>query len=528
MFAQITPKNASTKKTNNVGLNVDKIEVVYKAVEVTTTSRNSMGNYSSRSYTSQIPLLKINDSKDLYEIDFKGNRSLDYLKNCPIAKSEFLLGQEMWKKSKKTFLLSAGGMVVGGLTSLFIISKNEKIAVPGVIMGLSIVGGIVGVLHSYKQAAESRQKIIHSFDFYNKDCYKPKTVESEVDKKDNATTSTLGKKVTNPDLKATGFKDDKEPLNAQIVRNNPESGAFWTVALTPLNLENAGLRGLTYRIGGSLAYNVGSQYGVEASFGKAYFLDNNEFYEGEQYSPEGEFKIEQPGWWTPTYQKQSSTDVLFWKKISGKILKDDTKVDLGATTATAYGSKIIVQNVTDMNLNRYVSWNARVGVNRFVGLRNFEPTAIDPSGNVMINPFNGTPSFMTKTTSVTLGVARRTNKDYLVKIKDGDFKGKHEFTGYSQFYGDILLAASMKYDDMSYVFTKEVGNKKLVDVQLIDINTKTPKVPFGVRVGYEVNEINKIFGANYKAEIGFAPGPQALAIYYQGSISLTFGGRIAN
>jgi hypothetical protein len=523
VFAQVKTPDPKTKKNNKIGINTDRIEFGYKEIQSTSTTTSSNGRTSSFSYLMKLPLVKVNDSPPM-EIHFRDNTTSSLFKNCPVALNEFKLAKTYRKKAIVAPLLIFG---VGGLLGLtgFVTSieyNKPKLMIPTIGIGLGSM--ITGALMSRKYSKKSTYYLEGSFATYNSSCYKPiekeepqpkdKKTEKKKETTASANTPVAKKPIAtdkNLDKPSTTPKKFEDEYTYKSIRNNPTDLGQWNIALFPIDVEAGGTRGLTMRSNASISYFKGIQYGVKATFGKAYF-DNWEGYDG---SPVGTSGIYNRKAWVTNYKKQTNFDIVAFKKIASKTNEIDHSKDIGRTYL--YGHAI--DNTSSIKLNVEKSWLLRGGYHKFDGLVDgYVPNSSLTLISSDFEKLDKQSAAMLHTSSIAIGAAYRNTSDYKIKILEGALKGDKENSSFGEIYADVLYSPIVKYDSILYGFETNVSPT--------EINTNSPKSRLNFRIGYESNILNKRFGTSWNIEVGSRPGTVDYRLYGKVRMGFLFGGRI--
>ncbi len=493
-------------KYSGVGFNQDKIELLYKDISQTTTY--SSGRVSNSTYSA--PLLRINNATP---VDYNPDLLLPYLEKCPTAKREVISYKAAKKASTESLLkniLIGGAVGIGCLVgSVVTVEKNPKLSTPLFFGGLGVGAGFVvnGLIQGQRKHKKARKHLEQSVVFYNDKCYKaPAIVPADTIKPTEPAPATPETTSATP-LKNSGVIDNyQDTFFYKLLRNDPKNSRYVALSAILLESEVANFHEFNYQLGGNVYYQHSARFAIEGTFRTA-ILDN--FSEN---TSKGRFTSPN----LPSAKgiiNGDAVDYKRWREMSvvasiefahrNRIRTEE--IFLGKTTI----QQREVQQLGNLKADRRISWAARVGATDhrsvwYNGNLPFETSEIPPTNF----EYNLRPGMaMVQSTSLTLGISRRSLRDVKISVK-GEKKEKiREEVGYTEFYADACYAPRLTVGDI-YEVSRDFPNDTYT-AQALPAD-KTPTENIGWRAGFRAAPYR---GAIIGLEIGQRPGPNESRSY---------------
>ena len=162
------------KKPASIGVNMDKVELLYKNYEVIQTSSSPSYGLRSRRYMTEFPFLRINGG-ELLEIDSRGEVLAPYFIKCQGAQKEISLYKKHSSRAK-TFMhagIGAGVFILFG--SVLVTGKSGGESSTPFYTGLGLGFGtiVTGFILARTHAQKAKKHLESGVMFYNNSCYKP-------------------------------------------------------------------------------------------------------------------------------------------------------------------------------------------------------------------------------------------------------------------------------------------------------------------------------------------------------------------
>ncbi|MBP9196399.1 MAG: hypothetical protein KBF35_01935, partial [Saprospiraceae bacterium] len=506
-----------------VGFNLDKIELLYKDVEVTSTS--SSGRTST--YQTSIPRIRINGGEPK---DYNGPEMLRLFKDCPQAKKEVKLYMENKQKANNYFLggfLIGGGIGLAGLLGAAALDQGGKKG-SGIVFGAGVGLGLTTFIVGWSKSRKYRNKINgnlrSSVEKYNLLCYKP-----QLDTVMGVKTDSIVKgKLLKEDAKEPfdGITEHyKEEVGYELLRNDPEALRFWSLGISPFGFEAANNRGFSMFLIADMTVQLGSKVGFSADFKKA-LVDNlsrssnkNNYKNsiGEQFP-------------AADYAKAMRTGMLVSVEVMGKTSTKKHEVFLGDEVMEGRA----VKNIGTFDAKQRMSYVVRGGFsyeNAIYYSENSLPvgssnTSViyedETSGNLPVpTDYMSYAMPMVKSSCLAIGFGRKKIFDYKIELlNNARFKGKRNTFGYSELYCDFMYGLMIKSGEVAYRYEKKAGS---LDYSLTSpLNTDLTEFnKLGFRAGY--NAVSN--GMSFGIETGVRPGISTERGYLALNFIYRFGNR---
>jgi hypothetical protein len=519
LFALLCHTNVHAQKktklpSGSVGFNMDKIELLYKNVEVTRTSSNG----ASRSYTTKLPLLRFNGGETE---PYKSDRLLPFLKDCPSAKKEVKLFDHERKRAVQFFFggfLAGGALAFTGLIATAVRSEKGKSGegIPFAVgFGLGIGTMTYGAIKAHKAKIRADKHLRQSVEQYNIKCYKgtppPKDSIPKVAGNTMPTAHPTSAKDNSEEAVNGVTENFKERVTYEMQRNDPKSLAFWTAGIHYLDVEIAQNHGFNYAIGGDFIYQKGAKWGIRAS-AKIALVDNLSQETNRNDVAELNY-LEQAE--ATDYVPANEQQVVLSIGIGGKSRESEHSVYLGFKDG--------VHHRGTLQANEYVSWNVRIGAlrnqnvlfrNDGLPIRSSTPSTTvvvpgywDPTP-IPVNYYLENATVMTQSVSLSAGISRKLFNDLKINVLDSSFKGKKKDSSYTEFFADFLYAVSTQTGDVRYRFTEV--NTQYEEFFLVN-TSRTDIAKWGWRAGFTTAFVR---GTGFSVECGQRPGPNAGRGYF--------------
>ncbi len=509
------------EKKQNDGVNNDKIELVYRDVEVTRT--NSSGFVLS-SYAIEIPQLRFNGGDP---VNFKSSLLMPYFKDCPSARRQLKLFDEetrQARKVKKIGILAGSGLMVAGLFSTVqLASKGKETYAPFAVgFGLGMGSLFYGIIKSKKHHKIADTHRENAVKFYNNRCYSP------VDSTDQ---KTIPDQDSLPPVEKPMVDDGithhyQETILYNLLQNDPKNYRFASLSIIPLDIEGAKFHELTMRAGMALNYHHGSKFYANATY-KMAFVDNLSSTSEKGMNTGGNVN---PRITPSDYQRAQELVVLGGLEIYGKDWEVDEEVYVGTQ---AIGG-LPVQTNTTIRSKRRVSWSLRAGVTSYRSVL-FTESGLDFASSEeprseYPNPLTGEPLVinfnqlengmaMLRSTSFSAGISRRLIRNLKIEVLNKAFKGKKRRSYVSEFYADLLYANKVELGNVNYQYHyRDPGFEE--DYQYEISPDMTPLRKLGWRLGFRFYSAK---GWDAQFEVGQRPGLTKNMIYSGASVMKTFG-----
>lgn len=521
LVAQKTKPSDQKTKNNGIGLNLTKVELIYRNVSVNQTY--SSGN--TYSYNLKIPRVKIDGGEPK---DFDGKEMLKIFKNCPTAKKEVKLYLD---KKKKANQYSLGGLLIGGglgLCGVLVAAALEESgnkgagAAFGVGFGLGVTTFVVGLSKARKYRKERDTHLRTSVEKYNQQCYSlPFDTLSEMNMD-----TIIKPNITYSDSKITGINENyKEDVYYKMLHNDPSSLKFWSIGISPLAMEAANNRGVSLYMLADFMINISPKFSLCADFKKAY-VDNLS-----QSSNRNNYRNTTVAQFPSVdYSRAMKTDVLASMELFGNNRVKKHEVFLGSERMEGLN----VQSIGTFDAIERISYVLRTGFsyeNAIYYSENGLPVGSSTTGLTYEDDQNGIQQVpvesmkyampMVKSGCIILGFSRKKIVDYNIELlNNARFKGKHNAYGYSEYFIDAMYGSSSSSGDVNYKFDASGnGSEKYEYVGPLKTDL-TEFTKLGFRCGYN----SHFNGLGAGIEIGARPGISTGRGYF----ALNFFYRLAN
>lgn len=504
-FEMTAQKPANKAKYTGVGLNIDKIELLYQDIEYTRTS-SSGRTYGGRY---QLPLIRINGAEP---VDVETDKLLPFFKQCPSARKELMAYQSTRKKGKeqfiKGFLLGGAVGVAGLLGGVAAGQKNEKLTLPIFAVGFGSGVGLMinGAVKSRKNQKKSEKHLENTVAFYNQKCYQGPTaqVTDSVPSAGQPSTATQPA----PALKSGVVPRHRDTVMYELLRNDPAGMHMLSLGLHLTDVDIANFHGFNYWVGADFLYQKTAKFSVEGLFRTA-LVDNLSAESSKGgYGMEDNREIETGE--AADYKRAREMSMTATVEIFHRNRERKEEVSLG--TKRMGGAQ--VHHLGHVTATQRVSWCLRAGAVDFRSVWfNLNGLPFRSSPREIINQETGETHFggvdlseslaMVHSTSLTVGLSRRVVSDLNIKLlNNASWKGRRKNRGFSEIYADAVYAPRIKTGEV-YQVRGEDPNTGELEFGTFDTDG-TPLAKLGWRAGFRsVYESGFTLGL----EIGQRPGP---------------------
>lgn len=525
-FAQ-KPKDEKKKNKTGVGVNMDKVELLFSDVTVTNTSSSGR----SYSYNTAIPQVRINGGA---EKDYDGKEMLTVFKNCPEAKKEVNLYLENHRKAPRYFwggFLIGGGIGMTGVLAAGVLDQKGKkgsLAAFATCFGVGLTTMAIGVVKARKYRKNADIHMRSSVEKYNRVCYKP-PVDTMKTATGDPTAASPGKKPSSNKSVDGVTEHYKEDVSYKMIRNEPAALKFWSVGVSPLYMQLANNRGVNLFLGADATFQFGSKLGLSAFYKRAYVDNLSEDSDRNSYNGSSGKEFPAVG-----YKKATQNGLTASFEIWGK----DREVEHSIFLGNKKMGGVQVENRGLLKAKERLSYTLRGGIsNENAIYYNVNTLPIGTSDTTLTYPLDGFGNIpvpveeignampMVKSACLTVGFARKKISDLKVELlNSSSFKGKRKSVGFSEFYADFMYGFSLKSGKVTYQYQPSFSSLETANTAPLRTDrTRFSKV--GWRVGFNSIYFN---GVCIGMEGGVRPGIDTNRGYIDLIGLYRFGGRMGD